>query len=75
MRENPRAVMYAVLMHVGLLLLLVFSLDWTPDAVKPGTNKPIQAELVDMTKVREMEAQKKAEQQRIEDQKRKQEQE
>ncbi len=74
-RENPRAVMYAVLMHVGLLLLLVFSLDWTPDAVKPGTNKPIQAELVDMTKVREMEAQKQAEQQRIEDQKRKQEQE
>jgi len=74
-RENPRAVMYAVLMHVGLLLLLVFSLDWTPDAVKPGTNKPIQAELVDMTRVREMEAQKKAEQQRIEDQKRKQEQE
>jgi len=74
-RENPRAVMYAVLMHVGLLLLLVFSLDWTPDAVKPGTNKPIQAELVDMTRVREMEAQKKAEQQRIEDQKRKQQQE
>ena len=75
LRENPRAVTYAVLMHVGLLLLLVFSLDWTPKVVKPGTNKPIQAELVDMTKVREMEAQKKAEQQRIADQKRKQEQE
>ncbi len=40
LRENPRAVTYAVLMHVGLLLLLVFSLDWTPKAVKPGTNKP-----------------------------------
>jgi hypothetical protein len=69
-RENPRAVTYAVLMHVGLLLLLVFSLDWTPKVVKPGTNQPIKAELVDMTKVRELEAQKKAEQQRLADQKR-----
>jgi colicin import membrane protein len=74
-RENPRAVTYAVLMHVGLLLLLVFSLDWTPKVVKPGTNKPIKAELVDMTKVRELEAQKKAEQQRMADQKRKLEEE
>ena len=74
-RENPRAVAYAVLMHVGLLLLLVFSLDWTPDSVKPGTNKPIQAELVDMSKLRKIEAQKKLEQQRIEAEKRKQEQE
>ena len=74
-RENPRAVTYAVLMHVGLLLLLVVSLDWTPDSVKPGTNKPIQAELVDMSKLRKIEAQKKLEQQRIEAEKRKQEQE
>jgi len=73
-RENPRAVLYAVLMHVGLLLLLVFTLDWTPDVVKPGSNKPIQAELVDMTKLREIEAQKQAEQQRIAEEKRKQEQ-
>ena len=65
-RENPRAVIYAVLMHVGLLLLLVFSLDWTPKSVKPGTTRPIQAELVDMSKIREIEAQKQAEQQRIE---------
>ena len=74
-RENPRAVTYAVLMHVGLLILLVFSLDWTPKSVKPGTTKPIQAELVDMSKVREIEAQKQAEQQRIEAEKRKQAQE
>ena len=74
-RENPRAVTYAVLMHVGLLLLLVFSLDWTPEAVKPGTNKPIQAELVDMSKLRKIEAQKQLEQQRLEAEKRKQEQE
>ena len=74
-RENPRAVTYAVLMHVGLLLLLVFSLDWTPKSIKPGTTKPIQAELVDMTKLREIEAQKQAEQQRLEADKRKQAQE
>jgi colicin import membrane protein len=73
-RENPRAVTYAVLMHVGLLLLLVVSLDWTPDSVKPGTNKPIQAELVDMSKLRKIEAQKELEQQRLEAEKRKQEQ-
>jgi colicin import membrane protein len=59
-RENPRAVVYAVLMHAGLLLLLVFSLDWTPKSVKPGTTRPIQAELVDMSKQREIEAQEKA---------------
>jgi colicin import membrane protein len=74
-RENPRAVTYAVLMHVGLLMLLVFSLDWTPKSVTPGTTRPIQAELVDMSKLREIEAQKKAEQQRIEAEKRKQVQE
>jgi len=74
-RENPRAVTYAVLMHAGLLLLLVFSLDWTPDSVKPGTTKPIKAELVDMSKLRKIEAQKKLEQQRIEAEKRKQQQE
>ena len=74
-RENPRAVTYAVLMHVGLLILLVFSLDWTPKSVKPGTTRPIQAELVDMSKLREIEAQKQAEQQRIEAEKRKQAQE
>ena len=75
LRENPRAVTYAVLMHVGLLMLLVFSLDWTPKSVKPGTVKPIQAELVDMSKLREIEVQKQAEQQRIEAEKRKLEQE
>ena len=75
LRENPRAVIYAVLMHIGLLLLLMFSLDWTPKSVTPGTTKPIQAELVDVSKLREIEAQKQAEQQRIEAEKRRQEQE
>ena len=75
-RENPRAVTYAVLMHVGLLLLLVISLDWTPKAIKPGSHKPIQAELVDLSQLQAVEAKKQAEQQRIaEEQQRKLEQE
>jgi len=65
-RENPRAVTYAVLMHVGLLLLLIISLDWTPKAIKPGTHKPIQAELVDSAKLQAIEEQKQAEQQKAE---------
>jgi colicin import membrane protein len=75
-RENPRAVTYAVLMHMGLLLLLVISLDWTPKAIKPGSHKPIQAELVDLSQLQAVEAKKQAEQQRIaEEQQRKLEQE
>jgi colicin import membrane protein len=70
-RENPRAVIYAVLMHLVLLILLVFSLDWTPKAIKPGTNKPIQAQLVDSSKLQAIEEKKQAEQRRIEDDKRK----
>ena len=71
LRENPRAVIYAVLMHLVLLLLLVFSLDWTPKAIKPGTNKPIQAQLVDSSKLQAIEEKKQAEQRRVEDDKRK----
>jgi colicin import membrane protein len=70
-RENPRAVAYAVLMHVGLLLLLIFSLDWTPKAIKPGSNTPIQAELVDVSKLQAIEERKLAEQRKVEEQKRK----
>jgi colicin import membrane protein len=45
-RDNPRAVAYAVLMHLVLLALLVIGLDWTPKVDSPGSNTPIQAELV-----------------------------
>ena len=71
LRENPRAVTYAVLMHVGLLILLVFSLDWTPDAIKPGSTKVIKAELVDMSQLKAIEEKKLAEQRRVETEKRK----
>ena len=74
LRENPRAVTYAVLMHVGLLILLVFSLDWTPKAIKPGSTKVIKAELVDMSQLKAIEEKKLAEQRRIETEKRKVEQ-
>ena len=72
-RENPRAVFYAVLMHLVLLALLVFSLDWTPKAIKPGANIPIQAELVDSSKLKAIEEKKKAEQKKAEQKKAEQE--
>ena len=68
-RENPRAVFYAVLMHLVLLALLVFSLDWTPKAIKPGANIPIQAELVDSSKLKAIEEKNKAEQKKAEQKK------
>jgi colicin import membrane protein len=61
-RENPRAVFYAVLMHLLLLALLVVSLDWSP---KPSTTasapKPVQAELVDAKGLNEAEEHKQEE--------------
>jgi colicin import membrane protein len=70
-RENPRAVMYAVLMHLILLALLVFSLDWTPKVSHPpGIKVPIDAQLVDQRQLDAVEERKQAEQQRIEDAKR-----
>jgi colicin import membrane protein len=64
-RENPRAVVYAVLMHVVLLVLLVINLDWTPKPSQPGANQPIQAKLVDQRELDAVQAQKQAEQRRI----------
>ena len=67
-RENPRAVVYAVLMHVGLLILLVFSLDWTPKVTRPaGVKVPIEAKLVDQSKLDAIEEQKQAEQHKLEE--------
>ncbi len=62
-RENPRAVSYAVLMHLVLLALLVIGLDWTPKATAPGSDKPIQAELVAKDPLKVIE-QRKLEEQR-----------
>ena len=68
-RENPRAVVYAVLMHLVLLALLMFSLDWTPKTSRTaGESRPIQAELIDqrrleVVKERKREAEQAARQQ------------
>jgi len=63
-RENPRPVAYAALMHLLLLALLVFSLDWTPKiSHPPGIKVPIDAQLVDQSQLDAI-AEKKAEDQR-----------
>ena len=69
-RENPRAVTYAVLMHLVLLALLAVGLDWTPKAIKPGVKTPIEAELVSSDKLKAIEARKLEEQQKREQAKR-----
>jgi colicin import membrane protein len=59
-RENPRAVVYAVLMHLVLLALLMFSLDWTPKTSRTaGESRPIQAELIDQRRLEVVEERKR----------------
>jgi colicin import membrane protein len=61
-RENPRAVTYAVLMHLVLLALLVIGLDWTPKVTAPpGVKVPIEAELVTQDPLRQIEQRKQQE--------------
>jgi len=89
LRERPRPFIYALLVHIALLGVLVFSLDWSP-TVKPsasGKRAPVQAVVVDAAKLdseirrrkqqedkKQREAQEKLEQQAREaEQKRKQE--
>jgi colicin import membrane protein len=67
-RENPRAVLYAVLMHIGLLVLLVFSLDWTPKITRPAGQKvPIEATLVDQKQLDAIAERKRAEERKAEE--------
>ena len=66
-RENPRAVTYAVLMHLVLLALLVVGLDWTPKVTAPpGVKIPIEAELVTEDPLRQIEERKLEEQRKQE---------
>ena len=72
-RENPRAVLYAVLMHIVLLVLLVFSLDWTPKVSRPAGQKvPIEATLVDQKQLDAIAERKRAEERKAEEAKRQQ---
>ena len=64
-RENPRAVVYAVLMHLLLLALLMVGLDWTPDITKPGAPKAIQAELVSPDRLENIKKKKLEEQRKL----------
>jgi len=66
-RENPRAVFYAVLMHLVLLTLLIVGLDWTPSITRPGAPKAIQAQLVDPHRLEAIEERKQAEQRQAEE--------
>ncbi|WP_455235161.1 cell envelope integrity protein TolA [Thiogranum longum] len=53
LRERPRPFIYALLVHVALLAVLVFSLDWQ-SAIKPSTARkkaPVQAVVVDAAKL------------------------
>jgi len=65
-RENPRAVTYAVLMHLVLLALLAVGLDWTPKAIKPGVKTPIEAELVSSDQLKAIEERKQEDRRRQE---------
>lgn len=66
-RENPRAVVYAVLMHLVLLALLIVGLDWTPNITRPGAPKAIQAQLVDPHRLEAIEERKQAAQRQAEE--------
>ena len=67
-RENPRAVTYAVLMHLVLLALLVIGLDWTPKVTAPpGVKIPIEAELVTEDPLRQIEQRKQEEQRKLDE--------
>lgn len=51
-KEHPRAFVYAVLAHLVLVAMLVFSLDWsTTPAPSAGAPQPVQAVVVDAAKV------------------------
>lgn len=50
-KEHPRAFVYAVLAHLILVIMLVFSLDWTPKPTPAGSPQPVQAVVIDAAKV------------------------
>jgi len=51
LRENPRALMYAALMHLLLFLALVLNLDWKTTPSGAGQGTVIKAQVVDSSKV------------------------
>ncbi len=65
LREYPRSFIYAVLAHLALLAVLVFSLDWSPAPSVARQPAPIQAVAIDARKLdAEIERKKKFEEAR-----------
>lgn len=51
-KEHPRAFIYALLAHLLLLIMLVINLDWSPKPTPAGApSAPVQAVVVDESKV------------------------
>lgn len=69
--ENPRAVAYAVAMHLVLLVLLVVSLDWSPAPKRAGAPQAIKAELVSNDVLKKAERKKQEDRRRAELEKKK----
>lgn len=74
-KEHPRAFLYAVLAHLILVIMLVFSLDWTTTPAPSGSPKPVQAVVVDAAKVDAEVARQQEAEQRKEQEKQRKEQE
>jgi colicin import membrane protein len=51
LRNNPRALLYAVLMHLLLFLALILNLDWKTSHTGGEQSSVIKAQVVDSTKV------------------------
>lgn len=65
LRESPRSFAYAVLAHLALLAVLVFSLDWSPSPSVAHKPAPIQAVAIDARRLdAEIERKKKLEEAR-----------
>lgn len=74
-KEHPRAFLYAVLAHLILVIMLVFSLDWTTTPAPSGSPKPVQAVVIDAAKVDAEVARQQQAEQREEQAKQRKEQE
>ncbi|HKK14733.1 MAG TPA: cell envelope integrity protein TolA, partial [Gammaproteobacteria bacterium] len=59
LREHPRSLFYALLVHVGLFGLLVVGVDWTAKPSASGKPDVVQAVVVDESKVKDEMAQLK----------------
>lgn len=65
LRNNARAILLAVLVHLALIAMLVISLDWTPKPQPAGTQPAVvKATVVDDSKIRAAQQKKQDEAER-----------